>query len=185
MSLYLLRDWTRDLDSMRPSRMLDQHFGLGLTHDDLISPLNLTTGIQPLLLHRNYYRPWRVQSQDTGSTVHCDKDNFRVNLDVQQFTPEEIKVKVVDNCVTVEAKHEEKEDEHGYISRHFVRRYVLPKEYKVDQITSSLSSDGVLTISAPRLEAIESGEKVIPIQSTGVPHRAVKEKEKEAEPEKK
>lgn len=182
MSLYLFRDWMKDLDSMRPSRLLDQHFGLGLTHDDLTSPLNVMQ-VQPSLLYGNYYRPWRVPTPDTGSTVHCGKDKFQVNLDVQQFTPEEIKVKVVDNCVTVEGKHEEKEDEHGFISRHFVRRYVLPKEYKIDQITPTLSSDGVLTISAPRTEAIESGEKVIPVQSTGVPHKAVKEKE--AEPEKK
>lgn len=59
-------------------------------------------------------------------------------------------VKVVGNNVTVEAKHEEKQDEHGYISRHFVRRYVLPASHDGSQVTSSLSSDGVLTITAPK-----------------------------------
>ncbi len=44
----------------------------------------------------------------------------QVCLDVQQFKPEEVNVKTVDNFVVIEGKHEEKEDEHGYISRHFV-----------------------------------------------------------------
>lgn len=74
----------------------------------------------------------------------------QVILDVQQFSPDEITVKTVDNHVVVEAKHEEKQDEHGYISRHFVRRYVLPPSHDLVNITSTLSSDGVLTITAPK-----------------------------------
>jgi crystallin alpha B len=69
---------------------------------------------------------------------------------VQQFSPDEITVKTVDNDVIVEAKHEEKKDEHGFISRHFVRRYVLPMSHDAIGVTSSLSSDGVLTITAPK-----------------------------------
>lgn len=71
-------------------------------------------------------------------------------LDVQQFAPREITVKTIDTTIIVEGKHEEKQDEHGYISRHFVRRYVLPRDVEVHNITSSLSSDGVLTITAPK-----------------------------------
>lgn len=52
----------------------------------------------------------------------------QVILDVQQFTPNEITVKTTDKHIIVEGKHEEKADEHGYISRHFVRRYQLPGE---------------------------------------------------------
>lgn len=74
----------------------------------------------------------------------------QVILDVQQFSPDEITVKTVDNDVIVEAKHEEKQDEHGYISRHFVRRYVLPPSHDLVNVTSTLSSDGVLTITAPK-----------------------------------
>lgn len=74
----------------------------------------------------------------------------QVILDVQQFSPDEIVVKTVDNNVIVEAKHEEKKDEHGYISRHFIRRYILPSCHDPLEVTSSLSSDGVLTITAPK-----------------------------------
>lgn len=74
----------------------------------------------------------------------------QVILDVQQFSPDEITVKTVDNYVIVEAKHEERQDEHGYISRHFVRRYVLPPSHDLVNVTSTLSSDGVLTVTAPK-----------------------------------
>jgi len=82
--------------------------------------------------------------------LFCFLLSSQVILDVQQFSPNEITVKTVDNYIIVEAKHEEKKDEHGFISRSFVRRYVLPSTHDLNNITSSLSSDGVLTISAPK-----------------------------------
>lgn len=85
-----------------------------------------------------------------SSTVINPQICSQVILDVQQFSPEEITVKTRDNFVIVEAKHEEKQDEHGFISRHFIRRYVLPTTHDVMQVTSNLSSDGVLTITAPQ-----------------------------------
>lgn len=75
---------------------------------------------------------------------------MQVNLDVQQFKPEEINVKVVDDYLVVEGKHEEKQDKHGYISRQFTRRYKLPENVNLEAIQSSLSSDGILSIAAPK-----------------------------------
>lgn len=93
----------------------------------------------------------------------------QVILDVQQFSPDEITVKTVDNHVVVEAKHEEKQDEHGYISRHFVRRYVLPPSHDLVNITSTLSSDGVLTITAPKkVRSIEPRQSAL--TSASLPH---------------
>ncbi|CAG9768149.1 unnamed protein product [Ceutorhynchus assimilis] len=105
--------------------------------------------------------------KDTSITV--DKDQFQANIDVQQFTPEEITVKLEDeNSVTVEGKHEEKQDEHGYISRHFVRKYVLPEDCDVKKLQSKLSSDGVLSISAPKRRKITKQKyREIPIVRTG------------------
>ena len=68
-------------------------------------------------------------------------------------------MKTVGNDVIVEAKHEERQDEHGFVSRHFVRRYVLPPSHDVINITSSLSSDGVLTITAPKKVTRRRGEE--------------------------
>ncbi|XP_066153992.1 protein lethal(2)essential for life-like [Euwallacea fornicatus] len=164
----------------RPSRILDQQFGLGLDVEDLLQPLHLNNR----LITRTpagYLRNWRANSstQDAGSTVSYDKDKFQANLDVQQFKPEEITVKVTgDNVLTIEGKHEEKADEHGYISRHFVRRYVLPKNYDIGRVDSKLSSDGVLTISAPTIEAKTVEHKPIPITQTGEPAKTQQAEQK-------
>lgn len=172
MALYLLRDYLNEVDrqmmeTMRPHRLLDQHFGLGLSPLDVFSP-----NVRQVMLN-NYFRPWRTENADAGSTMQIDKEKFRVDLDVQHFKPEEVTVKVSDGCVIVEGNHEEKQDEHGYISRKFVRRYMVPKEYNIEGIQSSLSSDGVLSVTAPRLEALKSSERAIPITQTGGPHKPI------------
>ncbi|XP_046403920.1 protein lethal(2)essential for life-like [Ischnura elegans] len=149
----------------RPLRLFDQDFGLGLRLNDLYQPV-------PNLVKLGYYRPWRhVAGQQSGmSSVQADKDGFHVMLDVQQFSPNEISVKTVENCVVVEGKHDEKPDEHGYVSRHFIRRYVLPEGIRPETITSSLSSDGVLSISAPKaLPMPAANERMVPITQTGAP----------------
>ncbi|XP_026462343.1 protein lethal(2)essential for life-like isoform X2 [Ctenocephalides felis] len=163
----MFRDWWDDFGIDHPSsRLFDQHFGMGLNRNDLLSSFRNS----PTLLRGGYFRPWRTEllKQDSGSTVTADKDKFQVILDVQQFSPKEITVKTQDNFVIVEGKHEEKQDEHGFISRHFVRRYMLPAEHNPNDVVSSLSSDGVLTITAPK-KALPppSTERVVPITQTG------------------
>lgn len=171
-----------DFHPNRPTRLLDQNFGLGLSDDDMLMPFTIPQEMNRLARHHpfvGYYRPWRSQTgqKDTGSEISIDKDKFQVNLDVQHFNPEEITVKTTgDNVITVEAKHEEKQDEHGYISRQFVRKYVLPKGHDISQAQSKLSSDGVLTITAPKINAEPLEHKTIPIQQTGVPSKAVEKK---------
>jgi hypothetical protein len=54
--------------------LLDQHFGLGLRHHDLLHPGSL--------LRTGYIRPWRnITRQESGSSsITADKDNFQVNM---------------------------------------------------------------------------------------------------------
>nr|ABE57140.1 heat shock protein Hsp19.5 [Liriomyza sativae] len=147
----LFRDIWDDFDFPLTSRLLDQHFGTALNRDDLLSTV---WGGCPALTRTGYRRPWQyaldsLQRQDDGSTVNIDKDKFEVKLDVQQFAPNEVNVKVSGRYIVVEGKHEEKQDEHGYISRQFSRRYLLPENVNSEAISSQLSSDGVLTVCAP------------------------------------
>ena len=125
--------------------------------------------------------PLRRRDKHTAGAVSTiGKDGFQVCLDVQQFKPSELNVKVVDNCIVVEGKHEEREDDHGYISRHFVRRYALPKDYDPNKVVSTLSSDGVLTVSVPKPQLEDkSSERQIHIQQVGPAHLNVKENPKE------
>jgi crystallin alpha B len=207
MSLFplLFSNWWEELD--QPHHVRDQHFGQGLNPERLaVLPSSIfeprpphPAAVPPFpYLHRathgprsHYYRPWgdlllRGDEREGGfSTVKSDKDKFHVALDVQQFTPEEINVKVVDKYVVVEGNHEEKQDDHGWISRKFTRRYLIPEQCNVDKIESHLSSDGVLSITVPRKEQIkEGGERVISIQKTGKP-AITEKKSEEKKPEEK
>ncbi|XP_052870462.1 protein lethal(2)essential for life-like [Anopheles cruzii] len=178
-------EWDRPLWN---SRLLDQHFGRGVTADDLLAALTSVTAdsnnrrLQHQHSHPSgcYMRPWHsscvANNRDTGSTVNVTNDKFQINLDVQHFAPEEISVKYVDKSVIVEGKHEEKQDDHGYISRHFVRRYMLPAGHNESDIASSLSSDGILTISCPRKAIEQKPEKSIPITQTGQPQKVAADK---------
>nr|WKR20130.1 heat shock protein HSP22.3 [Agrotis ipsilon] len=161
----MFRDWWDEWD--RPSRLLDQHFGMGLKRDELLS--SLSTLPTNSLFRNSYFRPWRTNltRQESASTINLTKDKFEVILDVQQFTPEEITVKATNNSVVVEGRHEEKQDEHGFISRQFTRRYILPGSYDVQDLVSTLSSDGVLTITAPKRPPPNQGERLVPITKTG------------------
>ncbi|KMQ97179.1 protein lethal essential for life-like protein [Lasius niger] len=174
----LFSDWWEHLK--HPHQLSDQHFGLGFHPDQLTHPSVLERfapqNDQHLRPALNYYRPYpwgellHNLKEGGTSTVKADKDKFQVILDVQQFKPDEINVKVVDKCVVVEAKHEEKQDEHGWISRQFVRKYMIPEQCDVDQVSSNLSLDGVLTIIAPRKEKLETNnERSIKIEHTGKP----------------
>lgn len=121
-----------------------------------------------------YYRPWMdvTRRKDGAATmgIASDKDNFKVIIDVRQFKPDEIAVKVVDRCIVVEAKHEEKRDEHGSISRQFLRKYLLSDRADLEQVSSTISSDGILIIMAPLKKGPEKPkERVIKIQQTGRP----------------
>lgn len=159
----------------RPHRLLDQNFGLALNPEQLFQmPSRLQLYMKPReRMPMNYYRPWAElfrQNNSGSSVVEADKDKFNVVLDVQQFDPSEIDVKVVDKCVVVTAKHEEKRDEHGWISRQFVRKYLIPEQCDIDQVTSKLSSDGVLFITAPRKDQPKTeNERTIKIEHTGKP----------------
>lgn len=118
-------DYDMDFDSFRrprTSRLIDQHFGTSLRRNDLLSSL-ANTHLSSVPSRTPYYRPWSVggvnplAKQDSGSTVNVEKDKFQIILDVQQFTPDEIVVKTSDKYIIVEGKHEEKQDEHGFVSR--------------------------------------------------------------------
>lgn len=107
--------------------------------------------------------------------VEESKDSFQVCMDVQHFDPKELSVKVIDRTVIVEGKHEEKEDEHGLISRQFSRKYNLPEEYDPNDVITSLSSDGVLVVKCPKIKTTEKGkERILEIQQTGPAYLNVK-----------
>ncbi|XP_037876893.1 protein lethal(2)essential for life-like [Bombyx mori] len=152
------------LDDLRPHRIRDQLFGMDLSPDDFLADI-----IDRPIVRMKYVRPWRnlaAAARDVGSTIKTDRDKLQINLDVQHFTPEEISVKTADGYIVIEGQHEEKQDEHGYVTRHFKRRYALPEGCKPETVESRLSSDGVLTVIAPK-SSQSKDERAVPITHTG------------------
>lgn len=91
-------------------------------------------------------------------------DNFELNLNIGDFKPEEISVKVTeDSFVVVEGKHGEKKDKNGSISRHFIKKCAIPSGFDTSKVTSKLYSDGILTVSVPRVQG-ERKSRNIPVQ---------------------
>jgi crystallin alpha B len=146
-------DWW---DWPTPERLFDQHFG-----GAIIEPFSGGMMWEPQFAGIPYWmRPRNVSHlpppYERGvSEVKNTPENFGIRLDVSHFKPEEIEVKTVGDQVHVEAKHEEKLDEHGFVQRHFARKYHLPNGVDPETVVSSLTKDGVLTIEAPK-KAIEA-----------------------------
>ncbi|XP_055297194.1 heat shock protein 23-like [Sitodiplosis mosellana] len=102
--------------------------------------------------------------------VSTPEDGFQVSLNVKNFQPEEVSVKVADNNIIIEAKHEERNEDDSYVSRHFSRRYTLPENCSIKDVVSTLSADGILTVRAPPKEIDTKNARTIHIQPTGAAH---------------
>lgn len=89
---------------------------------------------------------------------------LKLRFDVTQYEPDEIVVKTVDNRLTVHAKHEER-TENRSVYREYNREFHLPDGTDVEQIRSSLSKDGVLTVDCPLPSPqIHGASRRIPIE---------------------
>lgn len=123
------------------------------------------------------------QDKEGKENIIYDKvEGLKIKMDVSQFKPKELTVKTIDDYIIVEGKHDEVQDEHGSIQRHFVRKYQLPEGLDYKQVKTTLSADGILCVSAPPVgkPALEN-ERVIPIEETGIEDK----KEKESDSQKK
>lgn len=152
----LLHSWW---DSPAFPKLFDQHFGVGLNEDEF----NRSS-----LFHRYYMRHRLDDSQrlDSGTSENkTNSEKFLVFLDVNQFFPDEINVKTSGNYVIVHCKHEERADEHGFVTREFSRRYLIPEGVDPECIHSSLTRDGILSIEATirKTDSPQPNERVIPV----------------------
>ena len=85
-------------------------------------------------------------------------DHFELVVNIQKFTPEEVKVYVESQSVIVQAK---KCTQEGFVTDTYENKFNLPEDVDVSRLTSGLSRDGILMIRVPRRV---SPERIIPIQ---------------------
>jgi len=108
------------------------------------------------------------QLKDEVLRVKDDENKFEVSIDTHGYKPEDLQVKIKDNVVSIEAKSEEKKDEpnsKSYACKKFARSFTLPQGCKMQSVTSNLSKDGLLIVSAPKVEAIQqTSSRKVPIE---------------------
>jgi len=81
--------------------------------------------------------------------VKQDSSSIEVSLDTSGYRPDELRVSVNNNIISIEGRHEEKsEDGNKMVSRQFNRKYSLPMGVRAEEVSSNLSSDGVLVVAA-------------------------------------
>ncbi|KAG7224500.1 hypothetical protein INR49_015024 [Caranx melampygus] len=173
------RDWHQS------SRIFDQSFGMPALPEDLttfpsthwpgyLRPSILAPDMSAMMPHTPVMYPGNMMAQHARalsrqmssgmSEIKQTQDSWKVCLDVNHFSPEELVVKTKDGVVEITGKHEERKDEHGFVSRSFTRKYTLPSTANIEKVTSALSPEGILTIEAPMIRpAIESSETTIPV----------------------
>ncbi|XP_071534653.1 protein lethal(2)essential for life-like [Panulirus ornatus] len=83
-----------------------------------------------------------------------EKDGkFQAVMDVKDFSPNDLQVRVVDDRVVVEGKYVKKsEDGSSMSSKSFYKEFTMPHSANIDEVATALSRDGVLTIKAPKRE---------------------------------
>lgn len=84
------------------------------------------------------------------------------------FDPSEISVKTIDHTIVVECNHESREDGHGPVERHYLRKFHLPLEFDMTLVSSSLSKDGILQLEATKPQ-MNGEEREVQVHQTEKP----------------
>ncbi|PIC18585.1 hypothetical protein B9Z55_024426 [Caenorhabditis nigoni] len=112
------------------------------------APLQPFHGPSDLMAHRPTYDPYLDNLKSPLIKDESDGKTLRLRFDVANYKPEEVTVKTIDNRLLVHAKHEEKTPQRT-VFREYNQEFLLPRGTNPEQISSTLSTDGVLTVEAP------------------------------------
>merc|ERR1712213_237778 len=83
-------------------------------------------------------------SQTAEATVLLkvkEGDEYKLALNMQQYSPEDITIKLNGQELTIEATNQ---------GEQFKQSHVIPDNINLDEMSSSFSSDGVLVVKAPK-----------------------------------
>ncbi|XP_023668140.1 uncharacterized protein [Paramormyrops kingsleyae] len=143
----------------------------------------LTPSTQALL-----YPSFRLLKQSWAglSEVRSSQGMWTISLDVNQFSPEEITVRMKEGCLEITGSHDERRDEHGSVTRCFTRKYNLPDSTDLEQMRSYLSGDGVLSVEITLAASgdLAPQKTVIPVQVGESPAPLKEEGEEKVEKKK-
>ncbi|XP_076056971.1 uncharacterized protein LOC143034583 [Oratosquilla oratoria] len=125
------------------SKVLER-FGVASTSDNLKAYRTLRQSIS-------------VEESQAAQVID-EETSYKVVLDVYEFVGGDVKVKADGQMLVVEGQTQKKEN-NSTSSRSFRRCFILPTSVDMEAVTSALSSDGVLTITAPKKEEEQGSTK--------------------------
>merc|ERR1712198_308482 len=94
----------------------------------------------------DYVPPATQTAEATVLLKVKEGDEYKLALNMQQYSPEDITIKLNGQELTIEA------NAHG---EQFKQSHVIPDNINLDEMSSSFSSDGVLVVKAPRNKLIK------------------------------
>lgn len=118
-------------------------------------------------------------------TTRAEDGTLQVALDVSQFKPEEVNVKLCDDNLVIEAKTETSEND-SYHKAEFKRWLKLPQDVKHEAIKSTMTPDRKLIVEVPCHKPIHSDRsRNIPIDIQKPAVEDDKPQEKQSGPQQK
>merc|ERR1712079_279181 len=92
--------------------------------------------------------------------VSASNEKFMIQLELPGFSPEDFSLKTKDDIIIIEASHNTKTDDGSTDTRKFTKEFKMPSGVATDQLGSTYSGAGILTISAPRSISAPEGAQV-------------------------
>jgi len=89
----------------------------------------------------DYVPPTTTTAEATVLVKVKEGDEYKLALNMQQYTPEDITIKLNGNELSIEASNG---------GESFRQKHIIPDNIDLDAMSSSFSSDGVLVIKAPK-----------------------------------
>merc|ERR1719445_2519922 len=89
----------------------------------------------------DYVPPTTQTAEATVLLKVKEGDEYKLALNMQQYSPEDITIKLNGNELAIEAAG------HG---EQFKQKHIIPDNINLDAMSSSFSSDGVLVVKAPK-----------------------------------
>merc|ERR1719481_617553 len=92
--------------------------------------------------------------------VSASNDKFQIQLELPGFAPEDFSLKTKDDIIIVEAIHNTKREDGSTNTRQFSKEFEMPGGVVSEQLASTYSGTGILTVSAPRVIQAPEGAEV-------------------------
>nr|XP_027228819.1 protein lethal(2)essential for life-like isoform X1 [Penaeus vannamei] len=118
--------------------------------DQMLDSWGEDKSVSDLMSSYRRVRDRNLQQENQVMAFSEDDQNHKVVLDVHDFKSGDVKVRVEDNQVVVEGRVEKEEGDFKSM-KSFCRRFNFPGKVDMEAVTSAMSSDGVLTVTAPKI----------------------------------